>query len=94
MNLKEKMAEGNVNRCVTEFRDVVNYLSQQIKDKELPSEEEISQYMDMLEEIMGRLDVNVKILREAQAREAVKTETDLFAEQSNQKPLDKRFFVV
>lgn len=80
MNLKEKMAEGNVNRCVTEFRDVVNYLSQQIKDKELPSEEEISQYMDMLEEIMGRLDVNVKILREAQAREAVKTETDLFAE--------------
>ena len=42
--IKERMAKGNLDRCVQEIKDVHEYLSKQVKSGEIPSEDDIMQY--------------------------------------------------
>ena len=44
--IKERMAKGNLDRCVQEIKDVHEYLSKQVKSGEIPSEDDIMQYQE------------------------------------------------
>lgn len=81
--IKERMAKGNLDRCVQEIKDVHEYLSKQVKAGEIPSEDDIMQYQELITDSLSRIDKSAAVLREAEAerRAAEEAQDELDAEE-------------
>lgn len=91
-NLKLKRAKGDMEHCANEIKEVFGYLSEQFKAGEIPTEDDVAEYQEMLSATLTKLDESCAVLRKAEkekqeAEEARKAEES--AQEAEQEPEDE-----
>ena len=78
MDIRAKMARGNLKRCAQEMKDIYDYVLEQVKDDaNIPAEEDIIQCQEMMDEVFVRLAQAATTLRDsATPVETVEDEDD------------------
>lgn len=78
IDIRVKMARGNLKRCAQEMKDIYDYVLEQVKDdSQIPAEEDIIQCQEMMDEVFVRLAQAATTLRNSiPADEAVTDEEE------------------
>lgn len=74
IDIRVKMARGNLKRCAQEMKDIYDYVLEQVKDdSQIPAEEDIIQCQEMMDEVFVRLAQAATTLRNSIPAEEVGT---------------------
>lgn len=66
IDIRVKMARGNLKRCTQEMKDIYDYVSEQVKDdSQIIADEDIVQCQEMMEEAFAKLAQAAATLRSA-----------------------------
>lgn len=78
IDIRVKMARGNLKRCAQEMKDIYDYVLEQVKDdSQIPAEEDIIQCQEMMDEVFVRLAQAATTLRNSvPAEETVANEDE------------------
>lgn len=77
IDIRVKMARGNLKRCAQEMKDIYDYVLEQVKDdSQIPAEEDIIQCQEMMDEVFVRLAQAATTLRNSIPADEAVTDED------------------